>query len=320
MILKTYVNSRPALATYMNAKFEPVDDENLATVVEVIFTDEQNGTIFLVPKSHTAIKTQAEHLLRDYDPNEPRDEEGRWTSGGDADKPAAEKPSGGGKKKTDVADFAKDNIGLEGSTRTDPEKQKKFIESWNSHIGEAPAEFRNEFLGGLKGTMNVYYEDSSDQMTVRGALQDENGSKIGEYTRTIDFENNKAESDYFKLNAGKQHANVGKQILAANMAMYQKLGLDELEVHANIDVGGYAWAKYGYVPTDQSWRNLSTEIEQKIDELSSGGSSGYTAGSWDELSEHDQDRIQNAWLESTRDEFYDSEVDSWRDSGQPLAP
>jgi hypothetical protein len=54
MILATKLNGRPALAIYLNEKFEPVDDENTAALVEVIFTDEQNGSVFLVPKAHTS--------------------------------------------------------------------------------------------------------------------------------------------------------------------------------------------------------------------------------------------------------------------------
>ena len=53
MILATKLNGRPALAIYLNEKFEPVDDEK-AALVEVIFTDEQNGSVFLVPKAHTS--------------------------------------------------------------------------------------------------------------------------------------------------------------------------------------------------------------------------------------------------------------------------
>ena len=126
MIVETKVNGRPALATYMNEKFEPVDDETLASVVEVMFTDEQNGTIFLVPKAHTTVGTSApepqaeakshrlvrpwhrtkrerwialrayarDALATKFDPNEPRDDSGKWTDGGGSDTEAADRPTG----------------------------------------------------------------------------------------------------------------------------------------------------------------------------------------------------------------------------------
>jgi hypothetical protein len=88
-------------------------------------------------------------------------------------------------------------------------------------------------------------------------------------------------------------------------------------VHANIDVGGYAWAKYGYVPTEQSWRNLSSHIHDKIDELAGGG--GGEPDSWDMMGEDQRDQVFNAWARETESEFYDSEIESWRDSGGDLA-
>jgi hypothetical protein len=75
-----------------------------------------------------------------------------------------------------------------------------------------------------------------------GAVLDADGNKIGDYTRTVDFDDKKASSDYFKLNNSATGKAVGKQVLAANVAMYQKMGLESVEVHADIDVGGYAWA------------------------------------------------------------------------------
>ena len=324
MILQTTINGRPATAAFLNGDtFEPVDDENLATLVEVRFTDAQGGMMFLVPKAHTS------KSLRGFDPDEPRDEQGRWTEGGGSgggegadEKPAAaDRPAGeggdGGKKKAEMADFAKDDVTVDDSTRTDPEKQKKFIETWNGKIGEAPAEFRNSFLGGLKGSMNIRFNDADNSMFMSGLLRDERDNRIGEYQRTIDFERNEAISNYFKLRDAETGGSIGKTMLAANMKEYQKLGIDEVKVHADIDVGGYAWARYGYVPTDASWRNLSADLEQKIDELSGGGGS-FIATSWEELTAHQQGAIENAWKRSTRDEMYDYEVESWRDSGQAL--
>jgi hypothetical protein len=89
-------------------------------------------------------------------------------------------------------------------------------------------------------------------------------------------------------------------------------------VHANIDVGGYAWAKYGYVPTVESWRTLSNDINDKINEMAGEGTSDYTPESWDELSSDQQDKVRDAWKDAARDEVYDSEVESWRDNGGDL--
>jgi hypothetical protein len=284
---------------------------------------------------HAVARAEAERTLarlRAWDEGKhPRDPAGTSTggqftsSGGGAaatDKPA-EKPAD--KKKNppkSAADFAADDVALDESTRTNPDKQKKFIDTWNRHVGDDPAEFRNEFLGGLKSTMTItYYEasgDSAGSMEIRGKLLDDAGNTIGTYTRDIDFDRSTAESSYFAINRGHTDKGTGKTLLKANVDYYQKIGLDKLKVHANIDVGGYAWAKYGYVPTDDSWGSLGQQIEEKINQMSSGGGGGYAAESWDEMSETQQSRGESAWMRITEDEMYDYEVESWRENGQPL--
>ena len=267
-------------------------------------------------------------LARAFDPNEPRDEGGKWTDGGgdggDSAPSGDSKPSsdtGGKKGKADFADFAKDNVTIDTETRSNPDKQKKFVDKWNAYVGEAPAQFKKDFLGGHPATMAIRYDEAQDAMTVSGSLKDADGNTIGEYTRGIDLDQKKAFSTYFKLNDYSTGHSVGKTVLRSNVAMYQKMGINEVQVHADIDVGGYAWAKYGYVPDQRWWRSLADEVNNKIDRMSgsdgSGGGGG-DASSWEELSSGTQHQIETAFMNQSNPEFYDSEVDNWRQSGGPL--
>ncbi len=43
---------------------------------------------------------------------------------------------------------------------------------------------------------------------------------------------------------------VGKQALANHLATMDSLGIKKMSLEANIDKGGFAWARYGFVPTD----------------------------------------------------------------------
>jgi GNAT superfamily N-acetyltransferase len=240
--------------------------------------------------------------------------------------PAA--PAKKGKKEAKVEDFTKADITLDSGTRVDSEKRQKFIKQWNDKVGAAPEEFKKEFLGGLPATMSIEYQDYDDSLRIRGELISPSGTqRIGTYTRTIDFRKSKASSDYFKIHDEKQGGGIGKKLLRANVEMYRKLGLDKVEVHADIDVGGYAWARYGYVPTKQSWNELRTYLLNKLDRTSGGGGGGgrhvpgrdtYTPGSWDEISDSDQSDIKDAWMRSTRDEFIEGEIERWREDGQAL--
>jgi GNAT superfamily N-acetyltransferase len=263
-----------------------------------------------------------------FDPDEPRDEQGRWSGDGGGDGGGSAKPAGegGGKGKTKVSkvsDFNKQGIRLDPDTTIDNAKAEKFLARWNDTIGEAPEDFKNEFLGGMPATMRINYDADADKLEVRGDLRDEHGDAIGEYDRKLDLKNKSAYSAYFVMHREERGSGVGKKLLAANVALYQKLGFDKVTVSANIDVGGYAWARYGYVPTPASWRSLSAEIREKLGEDNERAShrssgSGYTPESWDEIADHDQSSIETAWMRSTHNEFLDSEVQNWRDSGQAL--
>jgi hypothetical protein len=242
---------------------------------------------------------------------------GQFTGGGGgADAPAAQEDAKpvGGKKKIDIEDFQKAKVGLAHRVTHDRAGTEKFLGMWNEHVQEAPEEFKHDFLGGIEGSMNI--DTRGDEWIISGSLE-QDGEKIGDYNRSINWASKSAESAYFRLASGDRGQGVGKTLLASNVAMYQRLGLGGVDVHANIDVGGYAWAKYGYVPKPSSWRSLQSDIEESIDKLA-GGSLTYTASSWDELSSEQQGSIYDAWAEATHSEFLDSEIESWRDSGQAL--
>lgn len=62
---------------------------------------------------------------------------------------------------------------------------------------------------------------------------------------------------YFKLDSGQQGGSFAKQFLRDSMDAYQDMGVSRITLDANIDVGGYAWARYGFVPTEESWKELA---------------------------------------------------------------
>lgn len=44
-----------------------------------------------------------------------------------------------------------------------------------------------------------------------------------------------------------------KALFRTSLGVYKALGVEAIMVHANLDVGGYAWAKFGVRPTQESW-------------------------------------------------------------------
>jgi hypothetical protein len=71
---------------------------------------------------------------------------------------------------------------------------------------------------------------------------------------------------YFK--AGTTGGGSGKHLFRTSMGVYKALGVTEVGVTANIDVGGYAWARFGYLPRD--WRGLRANLQARLENLRRG--------------------------------------------------
>jgi len=260
-------------------------------------------------------KAKSKRLLK-YDDSEPRDDQGRWTSGGGGSDSDGSKPTGGGagKKPAKKEDFDKAKITLDGNKA----QQDAFIDKWNEKVGQDPAEFKSNFMGGLDGNMKV--GGSGDLIEINGEVAGGGGKTVGTFTRNINLDTKSATSAYFKLDKSATKSDIGKKMLAGNVETYKRLGIESVGVMANIDVGGYAWAKYGYVPTQSAWNSLRATLERKLTGGDSSSSSrnpnSVEADEWDQLSSDVQDDVRDRWMRDTFDEFHSSEVQNYRDSGQ----
>ena len=50
MIEKNEINGRPCVVVYLDSHFKPVHSQDEAELARVVFTDDEGGTMFLVPK------------------------------------------------------------------------------------------------------------------------------------------------------------------------------------------------------------------------------------------------------------------------------
>lgn len=60
------------------------------------------------------------------------------------------------------------------------------------------------------------------------------------------------------------------------IGIYKSLGIHHVSVHANIDVGGYCWAKFGFKIRQDSWDYLRESLKRKIERIETG--SGQLSG------------------------------------------
>ena len=82
------------------------------------------------------------------------------------------------------------------------------------------------------------------------------------------------EHDYFEVNKAFQGKGFSKTVLRSFYQEYRAIGVTEIRVHANIDVGGYTWARYGFQAENYNdafnavrWDVLSSEQKTHVTRL-----------------------------------------------------
>lgn len=68
--------------------------------------------------------------------------------------------------------------------------------------------------------------------------------------------------------AAKTGSGSAKNLLRCTMGSYHALGVDRVELNANIDVGGYAWARFGFLPNN--WNSVKKAIQKNLASIQSG--------------------------------------------------
>lgn len=250
MIERHTIDGREATVAYFDAQFNPVDPYAVPDHLAKVLFDDGNMLILRSPRPK----------LRDAEWDEgkhPRDKEGQFAESGGGQQPVSpdDKKS---KLKKDFSDKANTfNLMPESS------------DIMSSHLAEKDLS-ADDFINGMfpvnHGALTFYTNNPGDpaNVMVESGLQDANGRDIGVLRRGIDFDHGYAHHEIFTLRDGSQGVGVAKTVLASQIALYQKLGIHTVSLHANIDVGGYAWAKYGFAPKYTDWMQLRQTIKDKL--------------------------------------------------------
>jgi hypothetical protein len=73
---------------------------------------------------------------------------------------------------------------------------------------------------------------------------------------------------YFQINKDLQGGGISKEVFKNLYKQYQNAELDKVTVHANLDVGGYTWGRYGFQANNMGDVN---DIYKKAKRLTSEG-------------------------------------------------
>jgi hypothetical protein len=153
-------------------------------------------------------------------------------------------------------------------------------EGWRTVFGTTkPDEVYNSIFSGMTtrpgfdnspgtgiGSITIRGQADYVEAHVRGKLYNKDNEVIGLMQRTITNEAGEltVKHDLFQLNSSVQGAGLGKQALRDSVKLYESMGVEHVKVFANIDAGGYAWARYGYVPTATDWGYVSNRARAAL--------------------------------------------------------
>ena len=135
--------------------------------------------------------------------------------------------------------------------------------------GNDQAKIISRMFGG--DTFNSFGMDLYDEDGIKSLIiSARNGEKIERLTRTFEIKDEGlvVKHDMFRLWEDKQGGSIAKTVLKDSFKLYDELGVSRVELEANIDVGSYAWAKYGFLPTDKAWAQLRVKLSERIESLS----------------------------------------------------
>ena len=129
----------------------------------------------------------------------------------------------------------------------------------------SPAELKNLMNGMIADVSSdekfevTYGQDEEEQENSYQKFYGTGGTVISHFIQKSEKTGKHfAYLDYYK--AGKQGAGGAKAFFRAALGVYQKLGISQVHLQANIDIGGYAWAKFGFKPEQASWDNYRKDM------------------------------------------------------------
>jgi hypothetical protein len=135
------------------------------------------------------------------------------------------------------------------------------VKLWEKNLANVDPDILVSSLLGGKKFKSIKIESDTKESSID--FNTDNFRAIRFFTR--DENGLHIRHQYFKVDVKKQGKGVAKEFLKHSIATYQKMGAKDITLEANIDVGGYAWAKFGFVPND--WKALKTEISKRLKHL-----------------------------------------------------
>ena len=115
-------------------------------------------------------------------------------------------------------------------------------------------------LGDLRIT-NITATIENEGFTVSAGYLNQ---PIYDIVREINFIDKTVTHTNLKVNPAYQAKGLVKKVMREAMDLYQQLGMESIELVANVDVGAYAWVRYGFLPTQEEWNHVRESLSDNL--------------------------------------------------------
>lgn len=143
------------------------------------------------------------------------------------------------------------------------EALKDFQNTWKM----SPTDFKKQFVKGLPEELSDGILDITRGHNDMWSVSFDSLGASMKIRRTVDMGSKTVSNDLFEVARSFQKSGVGKTALRNQTEIWEHVGMERMTVHANIDVGGYAWARYGYVPDADDWMDLKEAMMEEFLEI-----------------------------------------------------
>jgi len=146
--------------------------------------------------------------------------------------------------------------------------------AWDKVTGGSisPRELATAVLGELPPSLAGSLEIGQDSQTVKFSARNTKvyGARVSQVERTMNFKTLDVHHDYLKIREADQGKGAVRKLFAASIPVYQQAGMKSVSVYANLDAGGYAWAKYGFTADEpnsyvETYKSGLSKLRYKLD-------------------------------------------------------
>lgn len=136
-----------------------------------------------------------------------------------------------------------------------------FVDRWNQHVRVRPSEFFEQLMDGVPGQATIDMELGEKRGSM--SVEVKNGHQpVLKAARALDFETGTA--THHRLDVSASGRGLGKVWMRNSVALYEKMGMRRVEIPTAERVGSYAWARFGFLPTPESWSELRSQLAARL--------------------------------------------------------